>query len=90
VLTPVFMRKEPATMGMKLRNWLHQGCFAVMLPLFAQAKTEKRNTQPQGSKAGEMFSDLIGTWWIWAGLILLIGLIGLLVYVRNKAPEDDD
>ena len=77
-------------MGMKLRNWLHQGCFAVMLPLFAQAKTPIRNTQPQGSKAGEMFSDLIGTWWIWVGLVLLIGLIGVLVYVRNKAPDDDD
>jgi hypothetical protein len=76
-------------MGMKLRNWLHQGCFAMALPLFAQAKAS-RNTQAKGSPAGEMFSDLVGTWWIWAGLVVLIGLIGLLVYVRNKAPEDDD
>lgn len=76
-------------MGMKLRNWLHQGCFAVALPLFAQAKAS-RNTQAKESEVGAMFGDLIATWWIWAGLIALIGLIGLLVYVRNKAPDDDD
>ncbi|MBL8794320.1 MAG: hypothetical protein JNM56_10480 [Planctomycetia bacterium] len=74
---------------MKFRNWLHQGGFAV-LPLFAQAKGKGTGKFLGTQREESMIGDLIGAWWIWAGVIVLVGLIGLLVYVRNKAPSDDD
>lgn len=34
------------------------------------------------------FGELLTTWWIWAGIIALLALGGLLFYVRNQREED--
>jgi hypothetical protein len=32
--------------------------------------------------------DLMKEWWFWAGLVVIGGLVGLLIYLRNKRPEE--
>lgn len=28
-------------------------------------------------------------WWFWALIPVLLGLVGVMIYLRNKKPEDD-
>jgi hypothetical protein len=70
------------------------GMFLLLLvPLAALAQEEK---QPKGtafkgggptSATGEAFKDLMGAWWLWLGIILILGLLGLLFYLRNKTED---
>jgi hypothetical protein len=77
-------------MGMKLCNWLHQGCFALALPLFAQAdKSKGKFVQPPQDTGTSAFGELLKEWWLWTGIVILLGLVGLLLYLRNRSAEDD-
>jgi hypothetical protein len=33
--------------------------------------------------------DLFGEWWLWVGLLAILGLVGVLIVLRNKRPDDD-
>ncbi|MBY0525149.1 MAG: hypothetical protein K2R98_17215 [Gemmataceae bacterium] len=70
-----------------IRNCFNQGFFMVALPLFAQGKGAEGTTQKTKSATGEAFGDLVGAWWLWAGIIAILGLLGLLYYLRNKSDD---
>jgi hypothetical protein len=74
-----------------LSKAINSGCFSFAL--FAQAadrptpSTLGTAAQKQ-SEGAAAFMELATTWWIWLGLIVLIGLIGVLVYLRSRPDED--
>jgi hypothetical protein len=64
----------------------------LLVPLFALAQepTFKGSGYKGGgttSATGEAFKDLMGAWWLWLGIILILGLLGLLFYLRNKTDD---
>jgi hypothetical protein len=76
-------------MRQMLRNvWLH-GNLALM-PLFAQLKDTPKSVADRVDAGPSPFMELMKTWWLWGGIILLIALIALFVYLRNKPQDDDD
>jgi type II secretory pathway component PulF len=36
----------------------------------------------------EGIGEVLRTWWFWVLMLVLIGLIGLLIYVRKQQRED--
>ncbi|MBL8794319.1 MAG: hypothetical protein JNM56_10475 [Planctomycetia bacterium] len=77
-------------MGIKLRHWLHQGCFALTLPLFAQeGKAKGKFVAAPDSGPTSAFGELLKEWWLWTGIVVLLGLVGLLFYLRNRSEDDD-
>jgi len=71
-------------MRQPIGNLFFSGLF--MVALFAQDKAAG-TTQKSRSAAGEAFGDLVGAWWLWAGIIAILGLLGLLYYLRNKSDD---
>jgi hypothetical protein len=58
----------------------------AVLPLFAQQKPPL--TSAASSTTGGVVSELAKQWWLWTGIILLLGLVGLLFYLRNRTDDD--
>lgn len=80
-------------MRQAVRNLVTSVCVLMMLPLFAMAQEGKPKPsslvdQPSQSTTGAAFKDLAQTWWLWAGIIAILGLLGLLYYLRNKTDDD--
>jgi LPXTG-motif cell wall-anchored protein len=73
-----------------LRN-LWVGVIVFLTPLALYAQAEPKNTAYKGegprSSTGEAFKDLMSAWWLWAGIIIILGLVGLLFYLRNKTDD---
>jgi len=40
-----------------------------------------------GAMQDSAFRELISAWWLWAGIIVILGLLGLLYYLRNKTDD---
>jgi hypothetical protein len=72
------------------RLWVGIIIFLMPLALYAQ-QAEPKNTAYKGegpqSTAGSVFKDLMSAWWLWAGIIIILGLVGLLFYLRNKTED---
>jgi hypothetical protein len=73
----------------RLRSlWVAVFLFLTPLALYAQ---EPKNTAYKGenprSGAGEAFTDLMKTWWLWVGILAIVGLLGVLFYLRNKTDD---
>jgi hypothetical protein len=64
----------------------HGYCLLAAVPLFAQ-ETRPRATNLEGETSGA-FKELIKEWWLWGGIVLVLVLVGVLYYVRNKQEED--
>jgi hypothetical protein len=63
-------------------------CLVAFLPLTAYAQDkDKKKFEPQ-SETGAAIKELLTTWWLWVGLIVIAGLLGYLYYLRNH--QDDD
>jgi len=74
-----------------LRNlWVGVIVLLTPLALYAQ-ENQPKNASYKGegprSSTGEAFKDLAAAWWLWAGIILILGLVGLLFYLRNKTDD---
>jgi len=58
----------------------------AVLPLFAQLKSTL--TSSPSSTTGGIISELAKQWWLWTGIVLLLGLVGVLLYLRNRTDDD--
>jgi hypothetical protein len=63
----------------------HSSCLLAGLPLIAQEKAKATGLESEG---GGAFKALLGEWWLWGGIVLVVVLFGVLYYVRNKQDED--
>jgi len=83
----------------RLRYWFCcMFCLLLTGPVLAQDPTTgvapatgqkpPTATQTLGSPTGEAIKELLKEWWLWVGLVAIIGLGGLLLYVRNKSDDD--
>src|SRR5262249_36774471 len=41
---------------------------------------------PCGRRSG---LDLFREWWFWAGILVIVALVGVLIYLRTQRPSDD-
>jgi hypothetical protein len=64
----------------------HSCCLLAALPLLAQA--EKKGPTGQENPSGGAFKELFAEWWIWAGLVAVVVLLGVLYKVRKNQEED--
>jgi len=32
--------------------------------------------------------DLFSAWWFWAGVVAILALVGVLIFLRTRRPED--
>ena len=61
----------------------------LMLPVLAQGQEKITRTKETGksSPTGAAIKALLSEWWLWTGIIVILGLIGLLFYLRNKTDD---
>jgi hypothetical protein len=62
----------------------------LLVPLAVQAQDtvpKSLTTQQAPSTTGSVFKELVSAWWLWAGIIVILGLLGLLYYLRNKTED---
>lgn len=76
-------------MRQAVRTFWHSILVFLLLPLAAAAQETKaeKTTQQLPSTGSQIFSDLVGAWWLWLGIIAILGLLGLLFYLRNKTDD---
>ena len=56
----------------------------LLLPVYALAQEKAtRSTQATTGAAGSVIRELASAWWLWAGIIVILGLIGLLFYLTK-------
>ncbi len=62
----------------------------LVMPTLAFAQNDKApvvRTEAKSGPVGAVIKDLATTWWLWAGIIVILGLLGLLFYLRNKTDD---
>jgi LPXTG-motif cell wall-anchored protein len=78
----------------KVRNWFcFVFCLLITAPLLAQEVGLKKEnatitTQARPSEFKEGLKELATTWWLWGGIVAIVGLVGLLMYLKKKQEED--
>jgi hypothetical protein len=63
-------------------------CLIAFLPLTAYAQDKDKKKAPQESEVWGVIKDLLTTGWLWAGLIVIGGLLWYLHYQRKHANDD--
>jgi LPXTG-motif cell wall-anchored protein len=62
----------------------------LLLPLFVQAQNKPAPTSftsQRTTTTGEVVGELTGTWWVWLGVVAILGMVGLLFYLRKKTAD---
>jgi LPXTG-motif cell wall-anchored protein len=61
----------------------------LLMPLLVQAqdKTPSSFTTQKTTATGEIVGDLAGTWWVWAGIIGILCMLGLLFFLRKRTAD---
>lgn len=72
----------------KVSLQLYSLFFLLLMPVYALAQEKQtRQTQATQGAGGAMIRELLSTWWLWLGIIVILGLVGLLFYLRNKGDD---
>ena len=58
----------------------------LLVPVAAEAQSSQRTTKAE-SGFGAIIKDLATTWWLWLGILVILGLVGYLLYLRNKSDD---
>jgi hypothetical protein len=61
-------------------------CLLTPLVVYAQARPSF-TTQPNASSTGSAVGEVAGTWWVWLGVVAIIGMLGFLIYLRKQPAE---
>ncbi len=80
----------------KLRHWFcFVFCLLMALPVLAQdgdvVPKDTKNISSQPAPSGGVMAgikELFKEWWLWGGIVAIIGLLGLLFYLRKQQEED--
>jgi len=60
----------------------------LLLPLVVHAQARPSFTTQKGaSSAGEAAGEVFGTWWVWLGVVAIIGMLSFLFYLRKKDAD---